>query len=443
MLSPRWQGNSSTVDPSSSEQVPVRLRDDGPRYSYPVTSTDSSGALVKAEIDVTALCANAAVLAERLAPARLKCVVKANAYGHGIDIVARGLYTAGWRDFCVATIDEALRLREILGDDVNIMAWLYGPNTDLDAAVAESIELGVSTVECLDRLRDAAHRTNTTARLHLKVDTGLGRNGLAPAGWKRALGYLQELADSGATARDSGIEIVGLMSHYAVADEPERVETGQQTQIFDSAHRELTALLDGAQGHLGESDRLDVHIANSPAALTLSPFPGTSARVGLSLYGLSPLGDQDSQDLGLVPVMRLVSQVVNLKDIPSGHGASYGFTFTAAADTRFALVPGGYGDGIARSASNKAEVSIRGTRYPVVGRIAMDQMIVDVGAGEIAIGDEAVIFGPGGPSATEWGDWADTINYEIVTRISSRVDRVEVESQPTQGAAQPNQGAGL
>lgn len=414
--------------------MPVRLRGDGPRYSYPVTSTDSPGALVKAEIDVAALQANAAVLAERLAPARLKCVVKANAYGHGIDIVARGLYAAGWRDFCVATIAEALSLREILGNDVTIMAWLYGPTTDLDAAVAASIELGVSTVDSLDRLRDAAHRTNTTARLHLKVDTGLGRNGLAPADWKRALVHLQELAGSGETETDSGLEIVGIMSHYAVADEPERVETAQQTQIFDSAHRELTTMLDGAQGRLGESDRLEVHIANSPAALTLSPFPGTSARVGLSLYGLSPLGDQNSQDLGLVPVMRLVSQVVNLKDIPSGHGASYGLTFTATADTRFALVPGGYGDGIARSASNRAEVSIRGTRYPVIGRIAMDQMIVEVGAGEVAIGDEVVILGPDGPSAAEWGDWADTINYEIVTRISSRVDRVEVGTQPTESA---------
>ena len=394
---------------------------------------------MRAEIDVAALQANAAVLAERLAPARLKCVVKANAYGHGIDIVAPALFAAGWRDFCVATISEALHLRELLGDEVTITAWLYGPTTDLDVAVTAGIELGVSTVDSLDRLRDAARRSNSTARLHLKVDTGLGRNGLAPADWKRALEKLRSLdagpesdeADASAVA--PGLEIVGIMSHYAVADEPERVETAQQTHVFDSAHRELTAVLDEAQGRLGESDRLDVHIANSPAALTLSPFPGTSARVGLSLYGLSPLEDQSAQDLGLVPVMRLVSQIVNLKDIPSGHGASYGLTFTAAADTRFALVPGGYGDGLARSASNRAEVSIRGNRYPVVGRIAMDQMIVEVGAGEVAIGDEVVIFGPDGPSAAEWGTWADTINYEIVTRISERVDRVEVQPQPVDG----------
>ncbi len=394
---------------------------------------------MRAEIDVAALQANAAVLAERLAPARLKCVVKANAYGHGIDIVAPALFAAGWRDFCVATISEALHLRELLGDEVTITAWLYGPTTDLDVAVTAGIELGVSTVDSLDRLRDAARRSNSTARLHLKVDTGLGRNGLAPADWKRALEKLRSLdagpesdeADASAVA--PGLEIVGIMSHYAVADEPERVETAQQTHVFDSAHRELTAVLDEAQGRLGESDRLDVHIANSPAALTLSPFPGTSARVGLSLYGLSPLEDQSAQDLGLVPVMRLVSQIVNLKDIPSGHGASYGLTFTAAADTRFALVPGGYGDGLARSASNRAEVSIRGNRYPVVGRIAMDQMIVEVGAGEVAIGDEVVIFGPDGPSAAEWGTWADTINYEIVTRISERVDRVEVQPRPVDG----------
>ncbi|MDN5775158.1 alanine racemase [Brevibacterium sp. BDJS002] len=404
-----------------------------------MTSTDTSGALVRAEIDVAALQANAAALAERLAPARLKCVVKANAYGHGIDIVAPALFAAGWRDFCVATISEALHLRELLGDEVTITAWLYGPTTDLDAAVAAGIELGVSTVDSLDRLRDASRRTNTTARLHLKVDTGLGRNGLAPADWKRALEKLRSL-DTGPESEESdvsadahGLEIVGIMSHYAVADEPERVETAQQTHVFDSAHRELTAVLDEARGRLGESDGLEVHIANSPAALTLSPFPGTSARVGLSLYGLSPLEDQTAQDLGLVPVMRLVSQIVNLKDVPSGHGASYGLTFTAAADTRFALVPGGYGDGLARSASNRAEVSIRGTRYPVIGRIAMDQMIVEVGAGEVAIGDEVVIFGPDGPSAAEWGTWADTINYEVVSRISERVDRVEVEPHPAEG----------
>ncbi|WP_062243445.1 alanine racemase [Brevibacterium epidermidis] len=403
-----------------------------------MTSFDIPEALVRAEIDEAALCDNAAVLADRLSPARLKCVVKANAYGHGIDLVAPALFSAGWREFCVATIPEALHLRSLLGPEAQILAWLYGPTTDLDEAVRADIQLGVSTVDSLDRLAEAARRTGITARAHLKIDTGLGRNGLAPEALVRAFDWLRRHAeerrtadtDHGdlATAPDAAadIRIVGIMSHFAVADEPERPETAAQSAVFSSAHGQLRAVLDAADGRLGESDDLDVHIANSPGALTLGPCPGTSARVGLALYGLSPLEDGDPAVLGLRPVMRLVSTVINLKDIPAGHGASYGLTFTAATDTRFALVPGGYGDGLPRAASNRAEVAIRGRRYPVVGRIAMDQMIIDIGAGnnEVAIGDEAVIFGPGGPSAAEWGTWANTINYEIVTQLSARVDRV-------------------
>lgn len=390
-----------------------------------MTSTQTTAALVRAEIDVVALQANAALLTERLAPARLKCVVKANAYGHGVDIIAPALFAAGHREFCVATIAEALELREILGAEATILAWLYGPTTDLDAALLAGIELGVSTIDSLDRLRSAAVRTGTTARIHFKIDTGLGRNGLVPADFALALTRLQTLAAETGDVNPPPLTVVGIMSHFAVADEPERPETAVQTAVFDTAHRDLTAVLDAAGGRLGASAGLDVHIANSPAALTLGPCPGTSARVGLSLYGLSPLGDGDAEELGLRPVMRLVSSVINLKDIPPGHGASYGLTFTAEADTRFALVPGGYADGIPRSASNRAEVAIRGRRHPVVGRVAMDQMIVDIGDAEAVIGDEVVIVGPDGPSAAEWGEWADTINYEIVTRISARVDRVE------------------
>ena len=403
-----------------------------------MTSFDIPEALVRAEIDEAALCDNAAVLADRLSPARLKCVVKANAYGHGIDLVAPALFSGGWREFCVATIPEALHLRSLLGPEAQILAWLYGPTTDLDEAVRADIQLGISTVDSLDRLAEAARRTGITARAHLKIDTGLGRNGLAPEALVRAFDWLRRHAeerrtadtDHGdlATAPDAAadIRIVGIMSHFAVADEPERPETAAQSAVFSSAHGQLRAVLDAADGRLGESDDLDVHIANSPGALTLGPCPGTSARVGLALYGLSPLEDGDPAVLGLRPVMRLVSTVINLKDIPAGHGSSYVLTFTAATDTRFALVPGGYGDGLPRAASNRAEVAIRGRRYPVVGRIAMDQMIIDIGAGnnEVAIGDEAVIFGPGGPSAAEWGTWANTINYEIVTQLSARVDRV-------------------
>lgn len=394
-----------------------------------MTSSDTppAGSLVRAEIDAAALRANAAALAADIGPARLKCVVKANAYGHGVDLVAPILHAAGHREFCVATLDEAMSLRSLLGEDATIMAWLYGPQTDLDAPLTAGIELGVSTAGALDRILAAAARTGVPARIHLKIDSGLGRNGLAPDDVATVLSTLKECAGE----ERPRVIVAGIMSHFAVADEPERPETAQQQEVFETARRELIALLDSAGGRLGEAGDLDVHIANSPAALTLRPVPGTSARVGLALYGLSPLADAQPADLGLVPVMRLVSEVVNLKDIPAGHGASYGLTYTADADTRFALVPGGYGDGLPRSASNRAEVSIRGQRFPIVGRIAMDQFIVDVGDAEIAIGDEVVLFGPGGPSATDWADWAETINYEIVTRISARVDRIAVNAEAT------------
>ncbi|GAA0035186.1 alanine racemase [Brevibacterium metallidurans] len=394
-----------------------------------MTSSDTppAGSLVRAEIDAAALRANAAALAADIGPARLKCVVKANAYGHGVDLVAPILHAAGHREFCVATLDEAMSLRSLLGEDATIMAWLYGPQTDLDAPLTAGIELGVSTAGALDRILVAAARTGVPARIHLKIDSGLGRNGLAPDDVATVLATLKECAGE----ERPRVIVAGIMSHFAVADEPERPETAQQQEVFETARRELTALLDSAGGRLGEADDLDVHIANSPAALTLRPVPGTSARVGLALYGLSPLTDSQPADLGLVPVMRLVSEVVNLKGIPAGHGASYGLTYTAEADTRFALVPGGYGDGLPRSASNRAEVSIRGQRFPIVGRIAMDQFIVDVGDAEVAIGDEVVLFGPAGPSATDWADWAETINYEIVTRISARVDRIAVNAEAT------------
>ena len=256
-----------------------------------MTSFDIPEALVRAEIDEAALCDNAAVLADRLSPARLKCVVKANAYGHGIDLVAPALFSGGWREFCVATIPEALHLRSLLGPEAQILAWLYGPTTDLDEAVRADIQLGISTVDSLDRLAEAARRTGITARAHLKIDTGLGRNGLAPEALVRAFDWLRRHAeerrtadtDHGdlATAPDTAadIRIVGIMSHFAVADEPERPETAAQSAVFSSAHGQLRAVLDAADGRLGESDDLDVHIANSPGALTLGPCPGTSARV--------------------------------------------------------------------------------------------------------------------------------------------------------------------
>lgn len=401
-----------------------------------MTSTTTSPAPVRAEIDAAALRANAASIDARSAPGRMRCILKADAYGHGVGLVAPVLAAAGHSRFGVATIPEALHLRELLGSDVEILAWLYSADADLVPAAAAGIELGVSTLADLDRLDAAGRAAGLPVRIHINVDTGLGRNGFATHDLRTALARVTDLA----TDPDLGFRIVGLMSHFAVADEPDRPETAEQCAVFDAALADLRSTLDSAGGCAGAAEELDVHIANSPGAYSLGVSPGTTARVGLALYGLSPFEGQDSADLGLEPAMRLVSSIINLKHIPAGHGASYGLSYHTPVDTRFALVAGGYGDGLFRSASNRAEVSVRGRRHPVVGRIAMDQMIIDVGPGnvpapgeatddaDVAIGDEVIIFGPGGPSATEWAEWAGTINYEIVTRVGPRVDRVLVDS---------------
>lgn len=387
------------------------------------------GTVVQARIDTGAITHNAATIAARVAPATLLSVVKADAYGHGLAAVVDACRAAGVADFGVATVPEALQLAALLGEDPEvrrerILCWLYDDRTDLTACVRAGIELGVSTTGALRQVIRAAEASGRTVRVHLKIDTGLGRNGFTPAAFTA---FLPELAEAAAHAAGP-VEVVGIMTHLANADVVGDPETGNQLAVLDRAREQLVSVLESAGGALGDPAALLVHAANSPAALSLDPVPGGLARVGLSTYGLSPFEGRTAAELGLRPALTLVSRVLAVKDVPAGHGASYGLTYTCAEPTRFALVAGGYADGIPRAASNRAQVSIRGRRYPVVGRVAMDQMILDIGPGSVEIGDEVVIIGDGttGPGAEEWAAWADTVNYEIVTRIGPRVERVVI-----------------
>src|SRR5699024_6381251 len=228
----------------------------------------------------------------------------------------------------------------------------------------------------------------------------------------------------------SPVRIVGLMSHFANADVPGDPATAQQADMFTRIRAQVEGFLSGPGARLAHPDGLHTHTANSPGALGPDAVPGDLVRVGLSLYGLSPFEEITAADLGLRPALRLVSRVLTVKDVPAGHGASYGLTYRTTVPTRFAPVAGGYADGIPRPASGSAQVVIRGRRLPVVGRVAMDQMIVDAGDAPVETGDPVVVLGDGdtGPSAEEWGSWAGTINYEIVTRIGPRVDRVAVRA---------------
>ncbi|MCT1873481.1 MULTISPECIES: alanine racemase [Brevibacterium] len=416
----------------------------------------ATGSVVTARIDTAALIDNARTVAARVAPAQLMAVVKADAYGHSTDIVAPALYAAGLRDFAVAAVPEAVALSQLLGPDsgARILCWLFDPAADLTVCTRAGIELGISTPEALEAAIAAGRATGRTQDVHLKLDTGLGRNGLSLPQLETVLDRLRELATAtGTTARATGttrtsasapVRVTGIMTHFANADIPGDPATVDQLHRFDTLYGRLQAELP----HALRADDLMVTLANSPAALSLNPVPGSHVRAGISLYGISPFEDKTAAQLGLTPVMTLTSRVLNVKDVPAGHGASYGLTYRCERDTRFALVAGGYGDGLPRIAGNRGEVAIGGRRYPIVGRIAMDQMILDIGpagdGGQVAIGDEVIIIGDGttGPSAEEWADWCETINYEIVTCISARVDRITIGADAASAPGDRARGGG-
>lgn len=417
---------------------------------------------LRAHIDASALMQNVAAIRRTIGDRTLMAIVKGGAYGHGLEHVVPAVLGAGVRRFGVATLAEALDLHDLLarlphGEETVVLFWIHDTTTDLAPAVARGIEVGLSTADGFARARDAARRTAQPARVHLKVDTGLGRGGFTPAQLRSLVTDLAEddQADvsgasdpTGASApaeedqsvvaegRDGEVRIVGLMSHLANADVPGDPATTEQKALFDVLHTELADFLAGPGARFATGERLRTHTANSPGALGPDGVPGDTVRVGLSLFGLSPFEEITAADLGLRPVMSLVSRVLTVKDVPAGHGASYGLTFRTDRPTRFALVAGGYADGIPRAASGQAEVTIRGRRLPVVGRIAMDQMIVDAGDVPVAVGDEVVVLGDGhtGPSAEEWADWSRTINYEIVTRVGARVDRVSTDGSTPEEA---------
>ena len=330
-------------------------------------------------------------------------VVKANGYGHGATEAARAALAGGATWLGVVDSSEALALRAA-GIDAPILAWLHDPAADFADAIAVGIDLGVNYLDQLESVGAASGLAN----VHLKVDTGLSRNGATEAEWAGIFGRAAELERTGA------IHVRGIFSHLANsgADEDEA-----QVARFTAAVEQARAA--GLDPELS-------HLAASAGALALPHARFDLVRIGVGAYGLSPFDDGDSAALGLEPAMQLDAGIVSVKRVPSGSGVSYGYRYETEAETTLALVPVGYADGIPRHASNAAPVSINGKTYRVCGTIAMDQFVVDVGDDEVAVGDRAVLFGDpstGVPSAHDWATAAGTINYEIVTRIGNRVAR--------------------
>jgi alanine racemase len=358
----------------------------------------------EARIDLGALESNIRTLKTLVAPAQLMAVVKADAYGHGALVAAQAAVRAGADWLGVVDVKEALALRDA-GVEVPILAWLHGEDADFRAAVAARIDLGISTAKQLER----AAATEGLAHVQIKVDTGLSRNGVegrqAADLFRRAFDYEQA----------GQISVGGIWSHLANAGEDEDRE---QLRRYEAA----LELADQA----GLRVRLR-HIAATAGALTLPEARLDLVRIGIGAYGLSPLEGTTSAALGIRPVMELSAEIVSVKRVPRESGVSYGYTYRTGAETTLALVPLGYADGIPRSASSVAPVSINGETYRISGRVAMDQFVVDVGDADVAVGDRAILFGDpanGVPSADDWAEAAGTINYEIVTRIGPRVTRV-------------------
>ena len=371
-----------------------------------------------AVVDVAAIRHNVRHLAEIAKPARLMAVVKADAYGHGALEVARAALDAGAAWLGTAHISEALALRTA-GITAPIVAWLHTADSDFSAAVAANIDIGVSGWE-LEAVVAAARELEVPARVHLKIDTGLGRNGCPEELWESFVGEALACQEEGL------LRVVGIFSHLAVADEPRRTETDQQLRKF----RDAVAVAEDAG-----VDHEVRHIANTPAVLSRPDSHFDLVRVGLGMYGLSPFAGQSAAELGLIPAMTLKTRIANCKEVPAGQGVSYGLHYRTAEPTTLALVPVGYADGIPRVATG-GPVMVNGEVFPVVGRIAMDQMVIDLGRIGIAgtaesfLGKEAVLFGAAGaPSVDEWAQAAGSINYEIITRISGRVTRSYVDSE--------------
>ena len=362
----------------------------------------------EAVVDLAAIRRNVETLRSGTS-ADVMAVVKADGYGHGLLPSARAALAGGASWLGVAIVDEALALRAA-GITVPVLAWLWTPQEDatVRAAIAAGVDLSVSGQWALDTVRVAARDNGTTGRVHLKIDTGLSRNGCYVTDWP-------DLVVAAAKAQAAG-DVVGVWSHCAYADEPGHPTIAGQIARYRDAR-------DVAE-RAGITPRVR-HLANSAAALTLPEAHFDLVRPGIAVYGLSPVPG----DFGLTPAMTVRAQLALAKRVGAGEGVSYGHVYTTARETTLALVPLGYADGIPRNATNVAPVSINGNRYRISGRVCMDQFVVDVGDSAVNAGDLAVLFGPGDhgePTAQDWADSLGTIHYEVVTRIGPRVTRTYV-----------------
>jgi alanine racemase len=358
----------------------------------------------EAIVDLSAIKANVAFLKSK-AGVDLLAVVKADAYGHGLIPVAKAALEGGATWLGVALLEEAITLRAA-GITAPILAWLVPPGSDFKSAVDNDIDIAVSSIKALEEV--GAIAGTKRPRIHLEVDTGMTRGG-----------FLSEWSEIDAH-HVKGVEVIGIFSHFARADEPAQPQNLEQLTRF----KKMVATLES----FGFTNIIR-HLSNSAATLVDPASAFDMVRTGIAMYGLSPdvktLGS--SEHLSLKPAMTLRAKLHLVKEVPAGSPVGYGATEITKLDTRLGLVAMGYADGIPRIAKNVG-VSFNGKRAPIIGRVSMDQFVVDLGATSTAkSGDWVSIFGPGAGeeyTADDWASASGSINYEIVTRIGPRVPRI-------------------
>ncbi len=362
-------------------------------------------------IDLDALAHNVRALLQHIGPrVEMFAVVKANAYGHGAPQVAHVALEHGARRLAVARTGEGVQLRRA-GITAPILNMCYTVPAEAEAIISAGLTATVSSLEGAQALSQRAVALGRQATIHIKVDTGMGRYGLLP---QEVLPFLEQVS------RLPHLDIEGIFTHFAVADSRDKTYTRRQFAIFSD-------VLHAAQ-EAGYRFRLR-HAANSAATLDLPEMHLDAVRPGIALYGLYP-SSEVSREVPLHPVMSIRSHVARVRLLPAGSSVSYGRTFIAARPTRVVLVPLGYGDGYHRLLSNRASVLIRGQRSPIIGRICMDQLMVDAThIPEVQQDDEVVLLGEQGGeaiSAEEVAALAETINYEVVTSLAARIPRLYV-----------------
>jgi alanine racemase len=369
----------------------------------------------RADIDLGAIAHNVRTLAAHAAPAEVCAVVKADGYGHGAIAVGQAALEAGATWLAVALIEEGAVLRKA-GIDAPILVLSQPRLDDFDAAVHYDLRLTVYTAEGIEAACDAAAAEGKVARLHLKINTGMNRVGADPSD---IVGLAERIA------KRPEVEFEALWTHCAVADEPGHTFTDEQLDRFEAAVAELDAA--GLRPPM-------LHAANSAAAIDHPRARYDMVRSGIALYGIAPSPALTGR-LDLRPAMQLGAEVAMVKRVASGACVSYGLRHEFDRDTTVVTVPIGYADGVPRRLSpGGGEVLIQGRRFPIVGVVTMDQLMVDVGDLDVAVGEEVVLLGsqvdpdsrqarPETIGADEWARRVDTISYEIICGIGPRVPR--------------------